>query len=70
LLNGFKDKGEAWIVMDVQEAWPEGVYVDEESADEAVRQLQVENPDGFYRVVYSGLDEFVGIDDVEEDNWL
>lgn len=70
MLNGFRDKGEVWIVMNMQEAWPEGAYVDEESATEAVRQLQEANPDEFYKVVYSGLDEFVDIGDVEEDDWL
>lgn len=71
MLVEFENNGEVWIVMDAHVGWPHGVYVDEASAKEAVRQLQLASPDGFFRIVYSGLDEFVGnANEEEEDNWL
>lgn len=70
MLKGFKDVGEVWIVMHVQDGWPHSAFVDEDSAEEALRQLQDEYPDDFYRIVYSDLEEFVDIGDVEEGDWL
>jgi hypothetical protein len=70
LLKGFEDAGEVWIVMNMQEGWPESVFVDEESAEEAVRQLQEEDPDGFFKIVFSDMCRFVDIGEVEEDDWL
>lgn len=70
MLQGFKDIGEVWIVMNIQEGWPEAAFVDKESAEEAVRQLQEENPDEFFKIVFSYLDRYVDIGDVEEGDWL
>jgi len=56
--------------MNMQEGWPESVFVDEESAEEAVRQLQEEDPDGFFKIVFSDMCRFVDIGEVEEDDWL
>jgi hypothetical protein len=70
LLQGFKDAGEVWIVMNMTEGWPESAFVDEESAEEAVRQMQDQNPDEFFKIVFSDMNKFVDIGDVEEDDWL
>lgn len=71
MLQGFDDVGEVWIVMNVQDGWPESVYTDEESAEEAVRQLQEIAEDDFFKIVYSGLDRFVKkIEDDEKDEWI
>ena len=71
MLVGFEDVGEVWIVMNVQENWPESAYSNEESAEEAVKQLQDQNPDDFYKIVYSGLEVYAPKeDDKEEDDWL
>ena len=70
MLQGFKDAGEVWIVMNMNEGWPESVFVDEESAEEAVRQLQEADPDEFFKIVFSDMNKFVDIGDVEEDDWL
>lgn len=70
MLVGFEDMGEVWIVMNVQEGWPESAYFDEESAEEAVKQLQDANPDDFYKIVYSGLEVYRPEEEKEEDDWL
>jgi len=71
LLQGFKGVGEVWIVMDVLEGWPESAYADEESAEEAVKQLQDANPDYFYKIVYSGIEVYKPEEaEEEEDDWL
>jgi len=56
--------------MNMNEGWPESVFVDEESAEEAVRQLQEADPDEFFKIVFSDMNKFVDIGDVEEDDWL
>lgn len=71
MLQGFNDVGEVWIVMNIQEGWPEAVYTDEASAEEAVRQLQEIDQEGFFKIVYSGLDRFVNkVEDEDKDEWI
>lgn len=69
MLQGFDSVGEVWIVMNMQEGWPESVYTDEASAEEAVRQMQNNDPDAFYKIIYSGLDRFVRPVENEEE-WI
>ena len=58
MLQGFEQGCDVYAVVDAATGWPEGFYVDKESAEQAMKQL---DPDGFYRVCYGTLDKYVGL---------